>query len=345
MPEIEPPSAHGDEACLLRKVEPARAGAERFARPGNEPCVLQVVGRGDQQDALSLVRKPPDLLEEDALDARRERQRLRERLVAGQLTFAERRRELHEREGVPLRLFDQALADRRGRRACDPGEQGRRRFRVEPFDEQRRQVFCLESADIALARRKQHHDALGVEAARDEQQRLGRDLVEPVRVVHEAEHGTAIRHLGEEREARGVDEEALFSAPAPEAQRAAECRRLRAGQPVEMAQRRPHELVERGERKLRLELDTSRGEDVHVAGSVACVPEERGLADSWLAVHDEHAARRVASRLEQPSDLGPLGVTPVEHAGSVKHEAAFGKFAPNDHRPFHRCDRAGRLLP
>ncbi len=68
MPEIEPASVHGDEACPLGKVEPARAGAERLARSGDELCVLQVVGRGDQQDALGLVRKPADLLEEDALD-------------------------------------------------------------------------------------------------------------------------------------------------------------------------------------------------------------------------------------------------------------------------------------
>ena len=160
----------------------------------------------------------------------------------------------------------------------------------------------LESADFAFACRKQHHDALGVKPPRDEQQRLGRDLVQPVCVVHEAENRAAVRHLREEREARGVDEEALFSAPLPEAQRAAECRGLRAGQPVQMTQRRPDQLVECRERKLRLGLDSSRGEDVHIAGSIAGIPEQRGLADARIAVHDEHAARRVAGRLEQPPD-------------------------------------------
>ena len=104
-------------------------------------------------------------------------------------------------------------------------------------------------------------------------QRIGRDLVQPVRVVHEAEHGTTIRHLREQREARGVDKETLFSGPLLEAERAAERRGLRAGQPVQMAQRRPNELVERSERKLRLGLDASCREDVHVACSVACIPE------------------------------------------------------------------------
>ena len=175
-------------------------------------------------------------------------------------------------------------------------------------------------------------------------QRIGRDLVQPVRVVHEAEHRAAIRHLREQRKARGVDKETLLSGSLLEAQRAAERRGLRAGQPVQMAQRRPNELVERSERKLRLGLDASRHEDVHVAGAVACIPEKRGLPDARLAVDDERTARRVASRLEQPSDLGPLGVTPVEHAGSVQHEAVFGKLDANDDRPFHRCDRGNGLL-
>ena len=82
-------------------------------------------------------------------------------------------------------------------------------------------------------------------------------------------------------------------------------------------------------------------------GSVARIPEERGLADARLAVQDESTAPGVASRLEQPSDLGPLGVTPVEHPGSVQHEALSASSAPErpPGRAFHRCDRAARLLP
>jgi hypothetical protein len=60
---------------------------------------------------------------------------------------------------------------------------------------------------------------------------------------------------------------------------------------------------------------------VHVAGTVARIFEERGLADARFAAQDKDTAPRGTSRLEQTSDLGSLDVTPVEHAEIVMRPA------------------------
>jgi hypothetical protein len=251
---------------------------------------------------------------EDALELARHRQHLRQGRDAGQLVVAERRRQLEQRERVAAALVDEAVAD--GRRGLDARARREQRgggLGAEPRQLERRQVGGGEGVHEVLARREQHHDPLGVEAPRDEPQGVRGGLVEPVRVVDEAQHRPSLRELGQQREAAGEDEEPLLPGACDQAERGLQRARLRRRQRIEMAEGGPDQLVEGGEGQLRLRLDAAGCEHVHVGRAVARVREQRGLADPGLAAQDEDAAPRRARRVEQRTDGIPLRVATVEH--------------------------------
>jgi hypothetical protein len=85
-----------------------------------------------------------------------------------------------------------------------------------------------------------------------------------------------------------------------------------------MTERGPQELVQSGERQLRLGFDAARADDLHVRCPLACVLEEGRLADPRLAPKDEHAASGGSRSVEQRPDPRPLGVPPVEHRSIVR---------------------------
>ena len=134
-----------------------------------------------------------------------------------------------------------------------------------------------------------------------------------MRVVDEAQHGPSVGQFGQQRETRGKDEEALVRAALIEPQRDAESRRLRRGQPLDVMESRPQELVQAGIGELELGLHSTRLEHVHVRGPLAGVLEQSGLADARLAAQDERPAPRPAGVLEQRPDLGALAIAPVQH--------------------------------
>ena len=186
----------------------------------------------------------------------------------------------------------------------------------------RRHVGRLEHAHVALAGAEQEHDALGVEPARHELQRVGRPGVEPVRVVDEAQHRPLLGELGQQRQAGGVDEEALLAPAVREPERGPQRGGLRRGQAIDEAQRGAQQLLQRRERQLGLRLHPARAQHVHVARAGARVLEQDRLADAGLAAQRERSAPRVAGRVEQCADEGALSVPPEQHGPTLPTDAA-----------------------
>jgi hypothetical protein len=71
------------------------------------------------------------------------------------------------------------------------------------------QPGTVKEAELPLAGSEEHCDALRLEPPGGEDERVGRRLIEPVGVVHQAENGTLLRKLGEHAENRDRDEEAI----------------------------------------------------------------------------------------------------------------------------------------
>jgi hypothetical protein len=80
-----------------------------------------------------------------------------------------------------------------------------------------------------------------------------------------------------------------------------------------MIEHRSKQLMQSGERQLRLGFDAETLQDLHVDGLSARLSKQRRFADARLTSHDEHATRRPPRRGEQLSDDSTLRVPAAEH--------------------------------
>ena len=211
--------AHAKEPGLLGGIEGLRLGSQPGGRAEDGPRRAALVGRGDQQEGLGLVREAAHTGQEGPLDARADRERLEQRLDARELGVAQRRRQLEQGQGVPVGPLDQPPArlgrERDGRVAV---EQRLGRVGIEPCEPDLVEAGGLEAAGLPVAGGEHHRDPLGFEAAPSEDERLGRGVVEPVRVVDEADEGTVLRLLRQEAQHRERDQEPLVAGPGFEPQ-------------------------------------------------------------------------------------------------------------------------------
>jgi hypothetical protein len=94
----------------------------------------------------------------------------------------------------------------------------------------------------------------------DEGQHLSRRVVEPLRVVDEADDRSGRRRVREQRQHREADQEPLRMRAPTQAERGFEGLALRRRQSFAIGQQRRAELVQRRERQLHLCLDAIRAE-------------------------------------------------------------------------------------
>ena len=264
--KLEPRSSHVREPGLLGAVERLGRSSELRGRAQHGRELAAVVRGGDEQKRLRLLRQPMHARKEGVLDAGADRYRPEQRLGARKLRLAQGRGELEQRERVAARLRDEPVAN--VCRECDArvaiDQRGGRR-RVEPAQVELREPGRLEAANLALAGGEKHGDALCLEPPGDEDERVRGCVVEPLRIVDEAEERLALGGLGEQAQRceprRGSGR--LLPAPA---------RALREGQRPAVAgcsstwrEDRADDLVQGGERKVRLGFDSAAAQNEHAA--------------------------------------------------------------------------------
>ena len=89
-------------------------------------------------------------------------------------------------------------------------------------------------------------------------------------------------------------------------------------------QHRMQQLVERGERDVRLLLGAGRTQHPQAPGARGRVVEQRGLADARPAAQDQRPAAARAGAVEQLAERRPLGVAAVQHPGRVTGHRGHG---------------------
>ncbi|HET6988427.1 MAG TPA: hypothetical protein VFI00_17510 [Kribbella sp.] len=106
--------------------------------------------------------------------------------------------------------------------------------------------------------REDQRDRVGQLATCHERERLGRDGVEPLRVIDHTHQRLLLRHLRKQAQYRQSDQESVrrWSGVHPES--SGQGVTLRSGQAIEMVQHRRAQLVQSGEGQLRLGLDARR---------------------------------------------------------------------------------------
>ncbi|GAB3804555.1 hypothetical protein GCM10027605_28810 [Micromonospora zhanjiangensis] len=198
-------------------------------------------------------------------------------------------RGFQQRQRVATRFGDDPLTDLVVQRGADRGRQ--QRFGIFVAEAVQAQLWQsgeqvnLVRAGVALCEDQGH--PLGRDPACHERQDLCGGLVQPLRVVDEAQQRLFLGDLGEQVEGGQPDQEPVRCRPAAHAERHAEGGLLRLGQHTDPVQQRRAQLVQTGERELGLGLCSDRGLDP-VPGSscgVAGVLQDRGLPDARFPAH------------------------------------------------------------
>ena len=242
----------------------------------------------------------------------------------GQLGRCQRSRQLQEGERVALGLGQDAVTD--------PGIEGAGHRRLQ----QRGRIVDSQPAHpelgepgqlgllVGLADREDQAHRFGGEPAGHELQRLGRGLVQPLRVVHDADQGLLLGHLGQEGQHRQAQQEAVWHRARLQAEYRAERLALRDRQRADPVQVGAAQLVQAGVRELQLRLDTRRPANPASLCAVDQELEQGGLADPGLATQDQNlAAARLHRRYQAAQGIAFFSPPP-----QPRPEPAIGHASP-----------------
>ena len=224
-----------------------------------------------------------------------------------------------------MALGDDLVADGRIQRAVHVLQQKCARIAdVEPEDRQFRQPRQAVVAD-ARARSTHDRDPLGEQAPADEPEDLRGGLVEPLRIVDDADERLLLGDLGEQRQRGEPDQEPVGRRAGTAAEHGRERVTLGDGQPVEVIQHGSAELMEAAVGQLHLRLDADGSRDAPADDTVGQVAQQRALAHARLSpqhrdatLTGERAGQEAVERLtfgttsdephpRPPGELSPSG--------------------------------------
>jgi hypothetical protein len=130
-----------------------------------------------------------------------------DRKAPGQAVRRVRTRQLDQRQWIPARLGDDAVAHAFVERTEIHSRQQLKRIRVRQPLQPKLGQPGERARLLRVALGKQHEHALRLEPARDERQRLRRRMVEPLRVIHQADERLRLRDVREQRQDGKPDQE------------------------------------------------------------------------------------------------------------------------------------------
>ena len=199
------PAVHVDQPVGLRGLERPGVDRESLRGPPQQRWIASWLSRRHEQQPPSVLRQRLEAPREAALDPSGQRQRAGQPEAARQLPCAEPPRELQQRQGIPPRLNDDLFGDPPVQTTRnDRGQEGTRIGIPEPLERQLRQT---RERVAWLTRSEQHHHRLRQHPPRHERQRLRRRLVQPLRIVNDAQKRPLLRHLRQQAQHRQTNQE------------------------------------------------------------------------------------------------------------------------------------------
>jgi hypothetical protein len=141
---------------------------------------------------------------------------------------------------------------------------------------------------VGLANRHDQQDRLREQPPGDHSQHLAGGLIQPVRVVDQADQRLLGGNLGHQAEHCQPNQEPVRCRTARQAQGHPQRLLLVLGYRLHLAEQRPAELVQGRERQLQLGLDPGDLDGAAAGGPVRDVAQERCLADPCLTAQDQH---------------------------------------------------------
>jgi hypothetical protein len=300
------------QAGLLDRVEGIVTGVEAAGGVPDHGQPGGVIGRGHQQETLRGLGQPLVPVQKRPLDTAGERQLFRQRRPAGQLVAGQHLAQLAERQRIAAGGDDEPVPHRGVHVPCHiAAEQLTGRLAAQPAKIKARQLAGVEAGRDAVARGEQQRDPFGLQPAGDEQQRVGRGLVQPVSVVGDHENRALLGGLGEQAEGSEEGEKPVALAldlPEGRLQRGP----LRRRKAARGLAQRPQQPLQRGERQRGLRLDTLGAEHRHAAGRRR-VGQQRRLPAACHTADHEHTAGGTPGSLQQSGDGRPFGIPANQH--------------------------------
>ena len=295
----------------FRRVNRGRRDPQALTGAAHEQRIADRLGRRDQQQAARVFGEAFELSQVARLDPLREIAAFQHPEPVGQLRDGQPSGKLQERQRVAPRLREYPVAHlpvdgephRRAQQCASVAVQ-------QPAHLELRQVPQLLAGH---ARREHEPHRLGQQAAGHEAERQRRGLVQPLRVVDDAQQGTFLRGLGQQAEHGQADQEPIRRRPRGQAEDRPQRVTLRAGQPVDTIEQRYAQLVQARERQLHLGLDPDGPLDGQVRRRCDQVLQQRRLPDPRLAANHQRPTRAPADVLDQAVQQSAL-VSPTEKA-------------------------------
>ena len=125
-------------------------------------------------------------------------------------------------------------------------------------------------------------------------------MIQPVRVVDQAEQGPGRGAPGEQPQRREPDQETIGRRTVFQAEGQPERGALRRRKLIRRVQARPEQLVQGGEAEFHLALDAADPGDLEVGGAGRQIVQQRGLADPRLTAQHERPAQPLAGLTQEP---------------------------------------------
>ena len=200
-----------------------------------------------------------------------------------------------------MALGDDLLADRRVERAVNAVEQ--QRARLESASPRSGSSGSPARTSSPLPVRAAHTSATRSASRRraTKPRSCAEALVEPLRVVDEADQRLLLGDLGEQRQRGEPDQEPVGRRAGAQPEHRRERFALRDGQPVEAVEHGRAELMEAAVGELHLRLDADGRRDVPAVDPVGEVAEQRALAHARLSAQDDHSAATGERVGQEPS--------------------------------------------
>ena len=214
-------------------------------------------------------------------------------------------RQLDQGQRVPPGLPHQPVPDVVGDRHTGAvGEQRRRGVRGNAAHHQLGQVAALETADVTVAGREQQRNPFRSEPAGNEKQCGGGCLVQPVGIVHDAEHRRLLGGLRQQAQRGQEDQEPVTRRGVGFPERGPQRHRLPHREVFDVPDDRAQQPLQRGERQWEFRFDALGPQDLHAGLAIRSSPvhqvgQQRRLPDTRLPADHQRTTPGAASLGQQ----------------------------------------------
>ena len=163
-------------------------------------------------------------------------------------------------------------------------------------------------------------DRLVCDSADGERHRVHRLSVQTVRIIDDDQEWLTGGRLGQQRKHSCIHSERVGRAIRSRPERDLDRPRLTRGQRSQASKHRSDELIKARVRQRRLCRHPAGVQPLHLGCLSLGVPEQRSLANSGLAEHDERTTSPAADLGQQPVDPGTLAGAANQHDANLTDE-------------------------